>query len=408
MKKITILMISALLAGGCSLTSDDPDPVFEYTKKSAEVINTNNDFGIHLFRDVTSHDETANIMISPASVSLALGMAYNGAETTTEEAFASVLNYEGLTSAEINEISRDLIKVLVTNSEGNLLEIANSIWYREGFPVHQGFLDMNQTYFDAEVSALDFSSPSAVETINNWVSDKTHEKIPTIIDQLSPEAMMVLINALYFNCVWETEFDPEETAQKMFYNTDGTPYGEVEMMTTESTFRYASTDRYSAVELPYKNGKFSMYLFLPAQENDIAAMTDDLDGDTWNSWMEGFTGSDEVQVTMPKFKFDYRTSLRDALDRMGLSIAFTGDADFSGISDIDLLISDVIHKTYVDVNEEGTEAAAVTAIVFETTSVGGGGPVVLNFNRPFLFAITENSSHSIVFMGKMTEPDYEE
>ena len=407
MKNWIFPVLALMISGGCSLTPDEPDPVFEYTKKSAEVINTNNDFGITLFKDVITHDETDNVMISPASVSLALGMAYNGAETTTQEAFEAVLNYEGLTPGEINEISRDLIRVLVTDSDGNLLEIANSIWYRQGFPVLQGFLDLNRTYFDAEISELDFSSPGAVKTINDWVSEKTHGKIDRIIDQLSPESMMVLINALYFNCLWETEFDPDETAERMFYKSDGTEYGTVDMMTTESTFRVAASDSYTGVELPYKNEKFSMYLFLPASGSDVETLAASLDGGTWNSWMEGFAEQNKVQVTMPKFTFDYRTSLVEPLDRMGLTVAFTDSADFSGISDIDLLISDVIHKTYVDVNEEGTEAAAVTAIVFETTSVGGG-PTVITFDRPFLFAITENSSKSIVFMGKVEAPEYEE
>ena len=404
MKKFIIFLVSGILCLGCDWFGQD-DPVFDYNKKSAEVINTNNAFGLELLKTIIQNEDAANIMMSPTSVSLALGMTYNGAEGTTKEAFDNVLNYEGLTRDEVNEITRDLIHTLVTNSKGNLLEIANSIWYRTGFPVYDSFIETNKTYFSAEVQDLDFASPKAVETINDWVADKTHDKIDKIIDELSPESMMVLINALYFNCLWETEFDPDETAPEMFYKEDGSQFGEVEMMTTESTFNYAATENFTAVELPYKNGKFSMRLFLPAGDKSVDELIGQLDADTWNDWLNAFEEHDKVQVTMPKFKFEYQRSIGDDLIDMGLGVAFTGMADFSGISEIDLLISKVIHKTYIDVSEEGTEAAAVTAVVMELTSAGPStGPIIIRFDRPFLFTITENSSNAIMFAGKLGEP----
>ncbi len=407
MKTIAITIIMVLLSQACERTPIE-DPVFDYNKKSAEVIQTNNHFGLDLFNRIIRSEDKANIMISPTSISLAMGMTYNGTETSTKEAFDSVLNYEGLTRSEVNEITRDLIITLVTNSEGNLLEIANSVWYRYNFPVFDSFIQMNKTYFGAEVKALDFDKPEAVDAINSWVADKTHAKIDKIIEELPPESMMLLINALYFNCLWDIEFDPDETKTETFYNEDQTPFGDVEMMTTESAFKYATTEDFTAVELPYKNEKFSMHLFLPAYGSSVDELIGKLDGDSWTSWLEAFAEQDEVQVTMPKFKFDYQRSLNGDLSDMGLGIAFTDDADFSGISEIDLLISKVIHKTYIDVNEEGTEAAAVTAVEIGVTSVGpGGGPIVIRLDRPFLFAITENSSKSIVFIGKMMEPEYE-
>lgn len=406
--KTVIITIAILLVNLSCEHTGNYDPVFEYNKKSAEVIQTNNQFGLDLFNRIIESEEVANVMISPTSISLAMGMAYNGAETSTKAAFDSVLNYEGLTRAEVNAINRDLIKILTSNEEGNLLEIANSVWYRTNFPVYKGFIEMNKTYFDAEVKELDFASPAAIDAINNWVADKTNDKIDEIIKELSPEAMMVLINALYFNCLWEIEFDPDETKNETFYKEDQTAFADVEMMTTEGKFKFAATDDFTAVELPYKNGKFSMHLFLPSYGSSVDEVIGKLDGDSWLEWLEEFREHEKVQVTMPKFKFDYERSLADDLAGMGLGIAFTDAADFSGISEIALLISEVIHKTYIDVNEEGTEAAAVTAIVMELTSVGpGGGPVLIRLDRPFLFAITENSSKSIVFIGKMMEPEYE-
>ena len=398
----TIILAHTVLVTGCSQNIDDP--VFDYNLKSAKVIETNNDFGLELLNKVIEREESPNIMISPASVSIALGMAYNGAGSTTMAAFEKVLNYNGLSRQEINEITKELIGVLTTNVKGNLLEIANSMWYDEGFPVEQEFIDLNSIYYDAEVREIDFRAAKAVETINNWVSDQTHGKIEEIIDAIDPEMMMILINAIYFNSVWEIEFDPEDTHKLPFYTRDNRVYGQVDMMQLESTFNVAFTEEYTAVELPYKDGKFSMFLFLPSEESSVDELVKHLDGETWNTCLEGFSESKKFTVTMPKFKFEYDRSLADDLKDMGLEEAFTDQADFSGISPVDLLISDVIHKTYIDVNEAGTEAAAVTAVVMELTSVGPMNGIRLD--RPFLFAITENSSKSILFIGKLQEPSY--
>lgn len=398
-----LAVIFTILLAGC--TQDIDDPIFDYNLKSAKVIETNNDFGLELLRTVVSGEKEPNIMISPASVSIALGMAYNGAESTTRDAFEEVLNYEGLTREEVNEITKELIGVLVTNVKGNLLKIANSLWYDEGFPVLQDFIDLNSNYYGAEVREIDFRTANAVNTINDWVSDKTHGKIEKIIESIDPAMMMILINAIYFNCVWETEFDPEDTEKAPFYKENGQVFAQVDMMSLESNFAVALTENFSAVEIPYKNKKFSMFLFLPVESSSVDEVVAQLDGDTWNRWIKEFSEFKDFTVNMPKFKFEYNRSMAEDLKVMGLEIAFTNDADFSGISSIDLLISDVIHKTYIDVNEKGTEAAAVTAIVFETTSIGP--PSVIRLDRPFLFAITENTSKSILFAGKVMEPSYD-
>ena len=392
----------AILGSGCS--QDIVSPEFDYNLKSAKVIETNNEFGLELLKKVFETEDEANVMISPASVSIALGMAYNGAEMSTRDAFEEVLNYEGLTREELNEITKELIHVLVTNVSGNLLEIANSMWYDEGFPVEADFITLNSHYFDAEVKELEFASADAVKTINDWVSDKTHGKIEEIIDGIDPAVMMFLINAIYFNCVWEVEFDPDDTRQADFYNEDGSLFGKVDMMQLESTFKVAHMQSFSAIELPYKNGKFSMFLFLPSEESSVDQLVQELDGATWLSWIAGFNEQEDFTVYMPKFEFEFERSLKDDLKAMGLDVAFTEQADFSGISPIALYIADVIHKSYIKVNEEGTEAAAVTAVVMELTSIEPMSQ--LRLDRPFLFAITENSSKSILFMGKVAEPAY--
>ncbi len=396
----TFIMI--LSAMSCNHETDDP--VFEYNLKSAKVIETNNNFGLELLKIVFEKDDSPNIMISPASVSIALGMTYNGAETTTRDAFEEVLNYQDLSREEVNEITKELIGVLVTNTKGNLLEIANSIWNNKGFPVKQQFTDLNSNYFDARVSELDFSKATALNTINEWVSNKTHGKIDEIIDHIDPSTMMILINAIYFNCLWEVEFDPKDTYDAPFYNENGTKFRDVDMMKLEGTFNAAYSDNFRAVELPYKNKKFSMFLFLPDEGTSVIELAEELDGTTWNGWLNKFNEVRDYNIELPRFEFEFDRSLKEDLRAMGLDVAFSEEADFSGISEIDLLISDVIHKTYIKVNEEGTEAAAVTAVTMSMTSAGPG--TLLRFDRPFLFAITENSSKSILFMGKVSQPLY--
>jgi serpin B len=206
--------------------------------------------------------------------------------------------------------------------------------------------------------------------------------------------------------VWETEFDPNDTYRAPFYHEDGTSFGQVDLMHLKSTLNASFTDDFGAVELPYKNGKFSMFLFLPAEGKGVNDLVAALDGDTWTRWLEGFSEVEKFTVEIPKFEFEYERSLAEDLKSMGLEVAFSNtEADFSGISPEFLFISDVIHKTYIKVNEEGTEAAAVTAIIFETTSAGPRN--YLRLDRPFLFAITENSSKSILFMGKVAEPSFD-
>jgi len=402
--RLSILGALALSILGASCSHDIITPEFDYNLKSAKVIETNNEFGLELFKAVSDAAEEPNVMISPTSVSIALGMAYNGAETTTRDAFEEVLNYDGLTREEVNEITKELIHVLVTNVNGNLLEIANSMWYDKGFPVEPEFINLNSHYFDAEVKELDFGNTEALKTINDWVNDKTHGKIEEIIDRIDPADMMILINAIYFNCVWEVEFDPDDTHRANFYNEDGSRFGDVDMMQLESTFMVAKSNSFRAIELPYKNGKFSMYLFLPMEGRSVDQLVQELDGATWHDWTESFVEREDFIVYMPRFEFEFERSLKEDLKAMGMEIPFTDEADFSGISRIPLNIADVIHKTYIKVNEEGTEAAAVTAVVMQGTSIGAFTSIRLD--RPFLFAITENSSQSILFIGKVAEPAY--
>lgn len=388
---------------------DPPDnPPRELTAAEKHVVESDNKFGLKLFREIVKQDEDSNVFISPLSISMALGMTYNGAEGATEEAMRNVLELAGLTEQEINESYRSLIDLLTQLDPQVIFEIANSIWCREGFPVKEEFININQTYFDAEVATLDFNKPDASKTINGWVDEKTHGKITKIVpDEIDPETVMFLINAIYFKGTWTCEFDEEDTREDWFTLPDSSQI-RCQMMRQENEFSYFENDLFQAIDLPYGNEKFSMTIFLPKPEVDIDSLISQFNQENWGNWLGSFA-SDSGKLYFPKFTLEYKIKLNDVLTALGMGIAFDGSrADFSGIADLtqlpgNLYITKVLHKTFIEVNEEGTEAAAVTSVEIGITALPPSG-FVMRVNRPFVFAIRESHSQTILFMGKIVEP----
>ncbi|MBA7546210.1 hypothetical protein ES705_38593 [subsurface metagenome] len=374
------------------------------------LVEADNLFGIKLFKEVLKTEEPEkNVMISPLSVSLALAMTYNGADGDTKEAMEKTLELSGLTVDEINENYKMLIDALASVDPKVLMSIANSIWYKQTFEVEQDFINVNQNYFYAEVSPLDFYAPDAVTTINNWVADKTKNKITEILDEIPAAAVMYLINAIYFKGIWKYEFDESDTEEKSFYLSDGTTK-DVPMMVQEGSFNYLSNDILQAVEMPYGTGNYSMIILLPQNNKTLDDIIDQLSNENWNRWLSEFYEAEKVQIHLPKFKFEYEDSLNNELINMGMEIAFDPyNADFSKINLYrQLFISRVIHKTFIEVNEEGTEAAAVTLVeICEIVSEPGTG-IHFYVNHPFVFAIKEKYTNAIIFIGKVMEPDYED
>jgi len=410
---LSLILISVFTCLFSCNSSDDEvrtTPKIELDVKSARLVEADNAFGFELFQKIRAASPEENIMISPLSVSLALSMAYNGADSDTKTEMEQTMKLNELTPEQINQSYKILVTALQSLDEKVVFEIANAIYYANGFPVKQSFLDINSSYYDAEVEDLDFSKQQeAVEIINGWVSEKTHEKIEKIIESLSPNAKLVLLNAIYFYGNWTTEFKEDGTHMDRFYKNDGTQ-PEVAMMNKEDKMEYLTNDLFSAVKLPYGNGQYNMVVMLPAQGETSQDIIDELNTENWKSWAGDFGFKDHVVVTMPRFKFGFEAQLKDMLKALGMVKAFSdSDADFSNISEQYLYISKVVHKTYIDVNESGTEAAAVTAIVFETTSAGPG-PEKIHFtvNRPFVFAITEKDTEAILFIGEVQHPEYEE
>ena len=411
MKKIIpfFLTISLLLFHSCNQeeinTNDDEFQEIQLNEKSAQIVEADNLFGFELFQNIyNTETDYENIMVSPLSVSLALAMTYNGANGETKTAMEETLKLIGLTTEEINTSYKTLVNALKSLDNKVILEIANAIYYRDDFAVENEFISTNKNYYNAEVSGLDFASPQAVETINGWVAQKTHDKIETILDQITPEQVMFLLNAIYFKGTWSKEFNSENTEELPFYTKNGNSI-QTETMQRLDTLPYTANDLFSAVQLSYGKGNYNMYVFLPESGKSLQEVVDNLDKEKWERWMEDFTETKNVDIRFPKFEYAYEIKLNDVLTEMGMGVAFTSLADFTGINRAGQLNIDYVkHKTFVEVNEEGTEAAAVTIVAMERNSVNETPAIPFYVNRPFLFAITEKSTGAILFMGTVKNP----
>ena len=388
----------------------DENKIIELDEKSAQLVEADNAFGLEIFQQIREKSDEENLMISPLSISLALAMAYNGADGSTKTEMEETLKLNGLSVDEINGSYQNLIAALQSLDEEVVFELANAIFYAHIFEVKPGFIETNQNFYDAEVNQLNFSSTLAVGTINNWVAQKTHDKIPEIIDHLSDDDRMVLLNAIYFNGTWTKEFNDQGTKMRNFTKNDDSVI-EVPMMSKEDQLEYASNNLFSSVKLPYGNGQYNMFVFKPSGENNSQDIINELNPVNWENWLESFSVEEHVVVTMPRFKFAFEQSLNEALKALGMQKAFSPNlADFSKLSDEDVYISSVKHKSFIDVNETGTEAAAVTSITFTTTSVGTGEiqKIYFTVDKPFVFAITEKDTGAILFIGEVQNPEYEE
>ena len=409
MKRIAFILFFSLLAlvslsacGKQGPENPDPEPDKEFvpialTKAEAEIGQASNQFGFDVYHKIY---ESKDILLSPLSLSLALSMAANGAEGTTADEMLSTLGFAGKEKADMNNYYRKMVKALLEADPKTTFEVANSIWADEKIGVKKSFTDVTKEYFASEVYPADFNTQATVNAINKWCSDKTHGKIPTIMDKPDPTLVMALINALYFKGEWSFEFN-DKTKKEDFTDLTGGK-AKVDMMSAEEKLLYAEKDGYSMVRLPYGNGSFSMDVILPPKGKDFGEAVKAFDAGSFENLDYGMSTA-IVNLKLPKFTFEYSKSLVSTLQALGMKKAFTNTADFSAMAEKSLMISTVLQKAFIDVNEKGTEAAAVTVIGMVATSVGPAPePRRVDFfaDRPFLFLIRENSTGAILFIGQ--------
>jgi serine protease inhibitor len=367
-----------------------------------KLVTANTKFGFKLFSEILKKDSQKNVFVSPSSVAIALSMAYNGANGDTKKAMANALQFQGMTLEEINRSQRNLMANLAQVDPKVKLAIANSLWAKEGVAFNLNFLQQNEKFYDAKVKTLDFDQPTASDEINGWVKDSTNGKIEKIVDRITPEHVMFLINAIYFKGAWSNEFDQKNTENRPFLLANGTKK-QVPLMKRQGEYRYSETDKFQAISLPYGNGQMSMYVFLP--KSNLAEFQKSLTTENWQTWMKQFS-SREGQIQMPRFKMDYEVDLKTALSALGMGLAFQDAADFSNLSKATTKIDEVKHKTFVEVNEEGTEAAAVTSVGIVATSARiQEEPFKMIVDRPFFCAIRDNRTGEILFMGSIVNPE---
>jgi serpin B len=393
-----------LILAGCSdatgpvpLLTSLPRPL---TDQEATLIHSTNAFTLALFQQASAAESQKNVFLSPLSASMALGMTLNGARSSTFDAMRTALQFGTMSQADINASYQSLISLLTGLDPTIETRIANSIWYRNTLAINPAFVSAGQDFFDAEVSALDFTKPTqAKATINQWVDTKTAGRISSIVDTVKPENVMFLINAIYFKANWRHAFERSATKTESFTQGSGAVQNVPMMHLEGDDFRGDIwPDGTKSVDLPYGNGAFTMRVYLPPDTSAIEHFISRLKVD---DLMRPALDPTELQLWMPRLKLEYRRRFLDDLTALGMGVAFTENADFSGMTtnDARLFISDVLQQTFLSIDEEGTEAAAVTKVETSFTSVST--PLIMRCNRPYLIVIREKFSGTIVFIGKI-------
>jgi len=365
-------------------------------------------FAFKLYDQVLKHRTSQNVFISPTSVLMALAMAYNGAEGETGRSMADALQLEGMSLEEVNRATADLKSALDTADPKVQLKIANSLWARNGLPLKPAFIQRSRDYYSAEVASLDFASPQALATINSWVSRNTQGKIESVIDRIEPDTILFLINAIYFKGQWQISFEKEKTRDDVF-RLGGGGQKKLPMMSQSGRFLYHKGKDFQAIALPYGGGRISMYVFLPDERTTLDQFERNLTAENWENWMNSVRLT-QGDLTLPRFKIEYEADLVKTLQALGMGEAFNPlRANFSGIAETNpankFYISKVTHKALAEVNEEGTVAAAVTAAAMTMASAQPPQePFVMKVDRPFFFAIRDNSTGVVLFMGSVSDP----
>lgn len=397
-------IIIAAVCGTILLTACDEKAIniiqekeLELNQNDRALITAMNQFTVKLFDEVkNAEDENKNLLLSPYSAHVALSLIANGAEGDTQQAMTQTLGYAGWPMQDVNASQQKLIEGLPLVSLKNELSIANSMWINDGFQIVPDFLNTSDEYYLARASAIPFVNPQAAQTINSWVKEQTKGKIEDIIEEVNADDLLYVLNAIYFKGVWADKFKAELTKAEDFVKADGSLV-RAGFMRNTTDYKVFSVQGVDAVEIPYADDKFSMVLV----RNNADEWNNDID---LRSIMEQSANNKrKIELILPKFTFSFERVLNNDLTNLGMGLVFDDGADFSKIiADKPAKISIVKQKAFIEVNEEGTEAAAVTSVGMQVTSA----PIIptMKFDRPFLFFIKENSSGLILFIGLVNDP----
>ncbi len=397
---IVILLLSAVLVflviklnGVDTGDTNEPD----------EVETMSGDFDTDLFKASFSASENKNVVVSPFSVKMALSMAAQGANGKTLEEMNKVIGLDETSNEYFRRLIEDAAK------DGDItLNIANSVWLRQGLKFNQEYLDILNQYYMAQASTLDFGNPSSKDTINRWVSEKTNGKIEEIVDEIKPLDIAFLINAIYFNANWSTPFEQGLTSKKDFTLLDGSKV-KADLMSKTAHLLYQENNEFQAVELPYgENERYVMRVYLPKEDVKFEKFVKGIDKGSLQQWGGNFSSMKGV-LELPKFKTEYSSSMKDILISMGIKEAFNSNsADFSKMITVEggiVYINEVIHKTYIDVNEKGTEAAAATSVEMKLKGIPEPEEMFeMIVDRPFVFTIDDKESGETLFIGAIINP----
>lgn len=364
-------------------------------------------FSLELFQQVLAHEgEQKNIMISPLSVSLALALAYNGAEGETRTEMGEALGLQGLSLEEINQGYSQLKSILGQADSTIDLRLRESIWTPKDLELNKDYLKNLKNYYHAETQQLDFSDPKSVDRINKWVKKSTNNKIEEIVDQLDPNTVMLLLNTVYFLGDWTTPFEQDLTETKDFHLLDGSSKKHP-LMKSIGDVNYFENELFQSVQLPYGEEKFSMYVFLPQEDQKLAEVSQALLNYSTQEWQKLLQGYSNQYGTLelPRFELEYDIELTSMLKSMGMEAAFTPQqADFSNmLAEFKSPIDEVKHKTYIRTDEKGTEAAGATMIAVPTSLPMEQFSMIVD--RPFMFMIQEKQTGVILFMGSIVNPE---
>ena len=409
MKKIIyIAAFAALLFSGTSCqeiindidAKSNPYTPLELSTKSGEFVQKGENFTFS-FIDRVNAEATEDFIISPLSMQFLLGMILDGAQGTTADEIAKVLGYGAGEVDAVNEFCLSVLKQLPDMDKKTKLKIANAIFVDDGWPLKKKYEDTVEKYYKAEVANLDFTdNAGSLKKINGWCSKQTNGLVPKVLDEVDPDMLAYLLNAIYFKSQWKEKFQKASTAKETFTYENGSE-GKVDMMKLNKSFRYDDNDIFQAVNLPYGNGVYSMTVLLPKPKHTVADVTKALRKTNWDDFRTTMVNCD-VDLWLPKFETKFSIKLNDLLSEMGMPTAFDQDkADFKAMSDYALCLSFVKQDAVIKVDEEGTEAAAVSiGGMMKDTAAYPGEHVVFHADHTFIYLISESSTGVVLFAGR--------